>query len=58
MYDPNTSASDDESSIAENVTGLTFAVSGSLVTIDLNLEGQVIDRKINVDLSTQVKLRN
>ncbi len=58
MYDPNTSISDDEFSIAENVTGLTFAVSDSLVTIDLNLEGQVIDRTIKVDLSTEVKLRN
>ena len=58
MYDPNTSISDDEFSIAENVTGLTFAVSDSLVTIDLNLEGQVIDKTIKVDLSTEVKLRN
>ena len=45
--------------IESNVRTLTFNhLSDDLVTIDLGLEDQVIDRVINVDLSTQVKLRN
>lgn len=58
IYDPDTSSSDDEFSIAENVRTTAFSISDNLVTIDLGLEDQVIDKAINVDLSTQVKLRN
>lgn len=57
-HDPDTSAVGTDPSIAENVTGLRFAVNDSVVTIELSLAGKVIDKDINVDLSTQVKLRN
>ena len=58
-YDPDTSPGGGER-IAENVTGLTFPVSGSsdIVIIDLNMGKQVKDKMISIDLSTQVTLRN
>ena len=40
------------------VVGLTFAVSGSIVTINLGMQDKVRGKDINVDLSTSVKLRN
>lgn len=64
IYDPDTSptATGDEFPIAENVRtvppGLTFAVSGGIVTIDLGMQDKVRDKDINVDLSTTVKIRN
>jgi len=58
-YDPDTSTADDEfDMIPEKVSGLTFAVSGSIVTIDLDMHDKVRDTDINVNLSTKVKIRN
>ena len=58
-YDSDTSPGGGDC-IAENVTGLTFSPSliDNMVTINLGMEGQVIDKTIKVDLSTEVKLRN
>ena len=39
-------------------SGLTFTVSGRVVTIDLSMVDQAGGKTINVDLSTQVSLRN
>lgn len=63
MYDPDTSTSNDEYAIAENVTtpsGLTFSVSasGTIITINLSMQDNVMGKDINVSVSTQVKLRN
>jgi type II secretory pathway pseudopilin PulG len=45
--------------IESGVRALTFnRLSDKVVKIDLGMEGRVIDRKVNVDLSTQVRLRN
>lgn len=58
-YDPNTiDPNDVELIIAEHVTGLEFTISGDIVTIELSLMDEVVDRPINVDLSTNVRLRN
>jgi len=61
MYDPDTTATDDEIIIATNVTadGVSFTVvDGDMVTIDLELEDSVGNTSIKVNLSTKVKLRN
>ena len=59
MYDPDTTTPDDEFSIAQNVraSGLTFS-NGNIITIDLGMSKQVIDKNIDVDLTTKVNLRN
>lgn len=65
-HDPDASVSSDEFIIADNVRtststnppGFRVQESDGLVTINLGLEGEVRNRKINVDLSTQVKIRN
>ena len=56
-YDSDTSPGGGDC-IAENVTGLTFSVSGNIVTIELSLMDEVIDKDINIDLVTKIKLRN
>ena len=57
-----TSASGVESTIAEDVrtapAGLTFSAAGDLVTINLGMEGRIMDRIIPVNLTTEVTLRN
>ena len=62
MYDPDTSISGDQFCIAEKVrtspSGLTFAVSGDIVTINLSTQEQVMDNMVTIDLSTLVNLRN
>lgn len=62
IYDPSTSAANDEFSIAENVrsSGLSFSVSadGKIVTINLGVGNQVMGKNIYVDLTTKVQLRN
>ena len=68
MYDSDTSINNNEFSIAENIStgggggggspGLTFALNGNMVVINLSMEEQVRDRLLSVDLSTQIKLRN
>ena len=60
-YDPDTDplvTGDEFDMIPEKVSGLTFAVSGSIVTIDLDMHDKVRDTDINVNLSTKVKIRN
>ena len=62
IYDPNISVSSDEYSIVDNVRtgpeGVTFSENGGIVTINLGLGKQVLDKTISVDLTTQIKLRN
>ena len=62
MYDPDTSISGDEYSITDNVrtspAGLTFTISGNLVSINLGMEGRIMDKIIPVNLHTEVTLRN
>ncbi len=64
IYDPDTLTPGDHFSIAKYVETPSvddeplFAVSGNIVTINLVMEEEVMDKPINVDLSTQVKLRN
>jgi len=62
IYDPDTSTTDDEFPIVENIrttpSGLTFVVSGAVVTINLGMQGMVRGKAIDINLSTSVKLRN
>ena len=62
MYDPDNSLVGDEIAIVDNVrtnpAGLTFSVSGDVVTISLTLEDRVRDRIVNIELKTNVTLRN
>lgn len=64
MYDPDTSISNNELSIVDCIRttsspqGIMFQTGYGIVTINLGMEGAVRDKKINVDLSTSVKLRN
>lgn len=65
MYDPDTSTSDNEISIARLVkssSGLTFSMSdvsgNSIITINLSMEDQVMGDTVTLDLSTQATLRN
>lgn len=58
MYDPDTSTAADEYSIADKIDGLTFSISGSMVTINLSMQDTVRDTTIDVDFTTNVKLRN
>ena len=59
-YDPDISTASDEFSIAENVSGLIFTyITGyGIVAINLEMKEEVLDNEINLDLATQVKLRN
>lgn len=59
-YDPDTTVTGNEIIIATNVTadGVSFIVSGDMVTINLKLEDSVGNTNIKVDLRTKVKLRN
>ncbi len=60
MHDPNTDPLDSSPTvdIAEKVSGLTFAVTGGIVTINLGMQDMVRDRSIKVDLQTEVRCRN
>lgn len=58
IYDPDTSLADDESSIAEKISSLTFILSGNMVTITLNMQEAVRDRNLQIDLTTRIKVRN
>ena len=57
-YDSDTSVTGTDPSIAKNVTGLTFAVSGDVVTINLSMAEQVMDNTVTINLTTLVNLRN
>lgn len=58
LYDPDTSSTDDEYAIAEDVSSLTFSQTGDVVTITLNAQQDVRGKYINVLLTTRVALRN
>jgi len=66
MYDPDTSINGGEVSITDKARavgvavtqGLIFTRAGNLITIKLGLRDSVRGKDIDVDLSTNIKLRN
>jgi len=60
VFDPDTSVAGDEYSIANVPDGITlaFTESSDMVTIALGLQGDIKDRTITINLSTNVYLRN
>jgi len=60
MYDSNTAVAGGDVSVADSVApgGLTFALNGNVVTINLAMQDQVMGKAFNVDLSTDVIFRN
>lgn len=59
IYDPDTSNVGDEISMAKKVATLNFEhLSAKRVKVDLTLRSMVIDKPIEVSLTTEVTLRN
>ncbi|MCK5450847.1 MAG: hypothetical protein KAI70_03690 [Candidatus Omnitrophica bacterium] len=58
FFDPDTGVVGDEVLIAGNANSLTFTLTGNVVTIVLSMQDQIRGKVFNVDLSTDVLLRN
>jgi len=63
MYDPNTADPNAApfaitDNVRTDIPGLTFVLTGTMVTITLQMRDTVRGKAIDVDLSTAVKMRN